>query len=201
MKTELIIISAVLVLASVIVQPSYRKYCTLKKILFNRSIDWPYRIQISFLIFSILKTYSLLIEKTDCMVKRQAALRLVQQQDKNQSLNLAIVVPNCNDDGTYATLQCHHNSNFCQCWDKEGKNILQYPFSLSVCLSIVSTLLTQSNTLHDSGLPMTQPKKNLKKCSCYLDRAKALKTVCKYSFRDERLALVTHFFVRHVHTN
>lgn len=30
-------------------------------------------------------------------------------------------MPNCNEDGTYATLQCHYGSNFCQCWDKEGK--------------------------------------------------------------------------------
>jgi len=86
------------------------------------------------------------LQASECQVKRSRALELVQQQAKNQSLGLAIVVPNCNDDGTFATLQCHHNSNFCQCWDKEG-------------------------------IPMTQPKKNLKKCTCMIDRAKALKSI------------------------
>lgn len=85
-------------------------------------------------------------EKTECEKKRDSAEELVRQQAKNQSLNLAIVVPKCNDDGTFATFQCHHNSNFCQCWDKEG-------------------------------YPLTQPKKNLKKCTCMVDRAKALKSI------------------------
>lgn len=84
--------------------------------------------------------------KSECMQKREAAEKLVKEQDVYKKSNLAIVVPNCNDDGSYATLQCHHGSNFCQCWDKEG-------------------------------IPQTAPKKNLQKCACLMDRAKALKSV------------------------
>lgn len=85
-------------------------------------------------------------EKTECETKREAAEKLVKQQEAGQSLNLAIVVPSCTAEGDYASLQCHHGSNFCSCWDKEG-------------------------------IPQSQPKKNLTKCSCLIDRAKELKKI------------------------
>lgn len=84
--------------------------------------------------------------KSECEKKRDDAERLIRSQERNSNGGLAILVPSCNEDGSYAQLQCHHNSNFCQCWDREG-------------------------------LPQTQPKKNLKKCSCMLDRAKQLKSI------------------------
>lgn len=136
MQLSLAVLAAGLVFAAVAVSPSFRKY----QESFADASSRPHFLQ---------STNHLSTEKTECETKRDAAEQLVKQQEKSPSLGgLAIVVPNCNEDGSYATLQCHHNSQFCQCWDKEG-------------------------------LPLTSPKKNLKKCSCLVDRAKTLKSIRK----------------------
>lgn len=44
-------------------------------------------------------------------------------------------------------------------------SLVWHPIFLTFCVSSCS------------GVPLTQPKKNLKKCSCMIDRAKALKSV------------------------
>lgn len=61
----------------------------------------------------------------------------MRAQEKNGSGPLAILVPKCNADGTYAQLQCHSGSDFCQCWDKDGSPLTAPKNKLSKCTCLI----------------------------------------------------------------
>ena len=55
---------------------------------------------------------------TKCFQEKEEALK-----SKDISGAMGVFVPECNSDGTFASVQCHQASGYCWCVSKEGRPI------------------------------------------------------------------------------
>ena len=64
------------------------------------------------------------ITESECQISKRRA---------EQSKVVGKLIPQCETNGDYSALQCHHGSTFCQCWRKDGTPITQPSRKIKNC--------------------------------------------------------------------
>nr|AKT09055.1 putative neurotoxin LTDF S-18 [Dolomedes fimbriatus] len=77
----------------------------------------------SVIVFSLC--LALALAKTDCEEHRERELK------SNTKVKL---VPKCDANGDYETLQCFQGSPFCMCWRKDGSHITDPSIKIKTCV-------------------------------------------------------------------